>query len=158
AVTSGNRTAEVDKDKVTYRSDNKDYADVSADGTVTVSDRAPIGATVQIEASYAGHKAQTLVLVLYSLEETVLPASSPEAIPVVTNPESVAVVVNKQRSLPPGFVTPDLVEPDVPFSFQKQHEKRKLRRPAAEALEKLFAKAREDNIELRAVSGYRSYE
>ncbi|MED5016224.1 M15 family metallopeptidase [Paenibacillus chibensis] len=76
---------------------------------------------------------------------------------VVTNPEAMTVIVNKQRSLPDGYEPTDLVEPNVPFSFDGPHEKRHLRKEAADALEKLFAGAKEDGIELRAVSGYRSY-
>ncbi|MEN1990183.1 M15 family metallopeptidase [Paenibacillus hubeiensis] len=77
---------------------------------------------------------------------------------VVTNAEAMTVIVNKQRSLPEGYEPNDLVEPNVPFSFDGPHEKRHMRKEAAEALEKLFAGAKADDIELRAVSGYRSYE
>jgi len=77
---------------------------------------------------------------------------------VVTNAESMTVIVNKQRSLPEGYEPADLVEPNVPFSFDEPHEKRHMRKEAAEALEKLFAGAKADGIELRAVSGYRSYQ
>ncbi|WP_407082982.1 M15 family metallopeptidase [Paenibacillus polygoni] len=76
---------------------------------------------------------------------------------VVTNAEAVTVIVNKERSLPEGYEPDDLVEPNVPFSFDGPHEKRHLRKEAAAALEELFAAAKEDGIELRAVSGYRSY-
>lgn len=77
---------------------------------------------------------------------------------VVTNAEAVTVIVNKERSLPEGYEPDDLVEPNVPFSFDGPHEKRHLRKEAASALEELFAAAKEDGIELRAVSGYRSYK
>jgi D-alanyl-D-alanine carboxypeptidase len=77
---------------------------------------------------------------------------------VVTNAEAVTVVVNKQRSLPDGYEPSDLVEPNVPFSFDEPHEKRNLRKEAADALEELFDAAKADGIELRAVSGYRSYD
>lgn len=77
---------------------------------------------------------------------------------VVTNAEAVTVIVNKERSLPEDYEPSDLVEPDVPFSFDGPHEKRHLRKEAAEALEELFAAAEADGIELRAVSGYRSYQ
>ncbi|MEK4054024.1 M15 family metallopeptidase [Paenibacillus sp. FSL F4-0087] len=77
---------------------------------------------------------------------------------VVTNSEAMTVIVNKQRSLPEGYEPDDLVEPNVPFSFDGPHEKRHMRKEAAEALEKLFAGAKADDIELRAVSGYRSYQ
>ncbi|MEC0127652.1 M15 family metallopeptidase [Paenibacillus pabuli] len=77
---------------------------------------------------------------------------------VVTNAVAMTVIVNKQRSLPEGYEPDDLVEPNVPFSFDGPHEKRHMRKEAAEALEKLFAGAKADDIELRAVSGYRSYQ
>lgn len=77
---------------------------------------------------------------------------------VVTNSEAMTVIVNKQRSLPEGYEPDDLVEPNVPFSFDGPHEKRHMRKEAAEALQKLFAGAKADDIELRAVSGYRSYQ
>ncbi|WP_249435810.1 M15 family metallopeptidase [Paenibacillus sp. Marseille-Q4541] len=77
---------------------------------------------------------------------------------VVTNAEAMTVIVNKQRSLPEGYEPSDLVEPNVPFSFDGPHEKRHLRKEAAGALEQLFAAAENDGIELRAVSGYRSYQ
>lgn len=89
-----------------------------------------------------------------SLQTTIKEVDGKE---VVTNPEAVTVIVNKQRSLPDGYEPTDLVEPNVPFSFDGPHEKRHLRKEAADALEKLFAGAEADGIELRAVSGYRSY-
>ncbi|MGG4396403.1 M15 family metallopeptidase [Paenibacillus thiaminolyticus] len=77
---------------------------------------------------------------------------------IVTNEESTMVVVNKQRYLPDGYEPPDLVEPNVKFSFDEPHEKRHMRKEAAEALEALFAGAEQDGITLNAVSGYRSYQ
>ncbi|MBG9795404.1 peptidase M15 [Paenibacillus dendritiformis] len=77
---------------------------------------------------------------------------------VVTNQESIMVVVNKERYLPDGYEPPDLVEPNVKFSFDEPHEKRHMRKEAAEALEALFAGAEQDGITLNAVSGYRSYQ
>lgn len=76
---------------------------------------------------------------------------------VVTNDEAIEVVVNKQRALPDGYIPPDLVEPNVDFSFSEKVEKRLMRKEAAEALEKLFDGAKADGIQLYAVSGYRSY-
>lgn len=77
---------------------------------------------------------------------------------VVTNADSIMVVVNKQRYLPDGYEPADLVEPNVKFSFAEAHEKRHLRKEAADALESLFAQADQDGITLNAVSGYRSYK
>jgi D-alanyl-D-alanine carboxypeptidase len=81
----------------------------------------------------------------------------PEVLPVVTNATSYEVMVNKQRSLPNGYVPKDLVEVKVPFSFSGKSDKKKLRKVAAEALEKLFAQADSEGIHFFGVSGYRSY-
>lgn len=75
---------------------------------------------------------------------------------VVSNPESIAVLVNKTYRLPAGYVPSDLVYPNVPFTFSEKLEKRKMRREAAVALEKMFAAAKKDGISLAGVSGYRS--
>ncbi|QRG65599.1 M15 family metallopeptidase [Brevibacillus choshinensis] len=89
-----------------------------------------------------------------SLEETI---QMVDGVPTVTNATEMTVVVNKQRALPADYVPADLVEPNVPFPFDEKVEKRMMRAEAAGALEKLFAKAKEQGIELYAVSGYRSY-
>lgn len=89
-----------------------------------------------------------------SLEETI---QTVDGVPTVTNAAEMTVVVNKQRALPADYVPADLVEPNVPFPFDEKVEKRLMRAEAAAALEKLFAKAKEQGIELYAVSGYRSY-
>lgn len=90
----------------------------------------------------------------YALSKTIKQVGDKE---VVTNEDSISVVVNKQRSLPDGYEPSDLVEPNVKFSFNEKVEKRLMRKEAAEALEKLFAGAKEDGYDLFAVSGYRSY-
>ncbi|MED4581960.1 M15 family metallopeptidase [Brevibacillus choshinensis] len=89
-----------------------------------------------------------------SLEETI---QMVDGVPTVTNPTEMTVVVNKQRALPADYIPSDLVEPNVPFPFDEKVEKRMMRAEAAGALEKLFAQAKEQGIELYAVSGYRSY-
>ncbi|MFS0722873.1 D-alanyl-D-alanine carboxypeptidase family protein [Paenibacillus sp. 1P07SE] len=76
---------------------------------------------------------------------------------IITNVTSMLVLVNKERRLPSDYTPPDLVVPDVPFSFSGDHPKKQLRQPAARALERLFARAETEGIELKAVSGYRSY-
>lgn len=67
-------------------------------------------------------------------------------------------LINRDYELPSDYYPEDLTEPDVRFSFQGSNEKRKLRQEAADALEKLFAKAEEDGHILYGVSGFRSYE
>ena len=75
----------------------------------------------------------------------------------VTNSTSTLVLVNKKRELDPGYVPSDLVKAPVPFSFSGDSPKQEMRKVAADALGKLFAGAEQDGIELKAVSGYRSY-
>lgn len=77
---------------------------------------------------------------------------------VITNPESMTVIVNKKRSLPDGYIPPDLVVPKVAFSYDGVLEKSHMRKEAAGALEKLFAASKKEGLDLRAVSGYRSYK
>lgn len=80
-----------------------------------------------------------------------------DGLAVVTNASSIYVLVNKQRNLPSSYVPEDLVVPDVPFSFAGDSPKKQMRKEAARALEALFRAAEKDGIELKAVSGYRSY-
>lgn len=81
------------------------------------------------------------------------PASSQQ----VSNPSDLTVLVNKKHNLPSNYVPPDLVKPNVPFSFKQDIPKRYMRKEAAQALENLFAKAKEDGVELYGVSAYRPY-
>jgi D-alanyl-D-alanine carboxypeptidase len=71
---------------------------------------------------------------------------------------SIQAVINKEYGLPENYKPEDLVVPNVPFSFSGTVEKSHLRKEAAEALEKLFLLAKQDGIQLNAVSGFRSYE
>ncbi|MGG3283908.1 M15 family metallopeptidase [Paenibacillus solani] len=75
----------------------------------------------------------------------------------VTNLSSTVVLVNKQRNLPANYIPQDLVVPNIPFSFSGSSPKKQMRKIAANALENLFAAAKKDGIDLKAVSGYRSY-
>lgn len=65
--------------------------------------------------------------------------------------------MNKRYRLPAGYKPSDLVYPDVPFLFRAKIEKRMLRKPAAAALEQLFAAAKKDGVPLAGVSAYRSH-
>jgi D-alanyl-D-alanine carboxypeptidase len=80
-----------------------------------------------------------------------------DGLAVVNNEDSLLVLVNKKRNLPSDYTPPDLVVPNVEFSFSGESEKKYMRKDAAKALEELFAGAKDDGIELKAVSGYRSY-
>jgi len=76
----------------------------------------------------------------------------------IQNPENVMVLVNKEFALPSDYSPPDLVRPNVQYSFGDQDiEKSYMRKEAASALETLFKGAEEDGLYLFAVSGYRSY-
>lgn len=75
----------------------------------------------------------------------------------VVNMNDVLVVVNKQRNLQPEFEPSDLTEPNIPFSFPEKSPKKLMRKEAAEALEKLFAQARQENVDILGQSAYRSY-
>lgn len=77
---------------------------------------------------------------------------------VIQNPQNSLALVNKMFGLPDNYIPGDLVRPNVPFSFgDAKLEKSLMRQEAATALEKMFAGASTDGIELAAVSGYRSY-
>lgn len=76
----------------------------------------------------------------------------------ITDPHNVAVMVNKQFSLPENYEPTDLVDPNVRFTFKEKIEKRKMRKEAAEALEKMFAGAEKDGVYLAGVSAYRSHK
>lgn len=84
-------------------------------------------------------------------------AANADGVAVVTNADSTLVLANKKRSLPSDYEPSDLVVPNVAFSFSGDAPKKRMRKEAAAALESLFAAAEADGIDLKAVSGYRSY-
>jgi len=79
------------------------------------------------------------------------------AVTLTAYPASIAAVVNKKYYMPVTYVPKDLVYPNVPFLFNEKIEKRKMRKEAANALERMFAAAQKDGIYLSGVSAYRSY-
>ncbi|CAM3746287.1 D-alanyl-D-alanine carboxypeptidase family protein [Mesobacillus zeae] len=77
---------------------------------------------------------------------------------VIQNPFNHLALVNKDYALPSSYVPDDLVRANVAFSFgDQQLEKALLREEAAEAMEKMFNEAKQQGVELFAVSGYRSH-
>ncbi|EUJ46083.1 M15 family metallopeptidase [Listeria riparia] len=77
----------------------------------------------------------------------------------IANPENIMVLANKDYLLQSTYTPPDLVRPNVTFSFgDAQVEKAQMRKEAAAQLEAMFAAAKKDNLTLYAVSGYRSYK
>ncbi|MCI8363996.1 MAG: M15 family metallopeptidase [Eubacterium sp.] len=83
--------------------------------------------------------------------------SDNQTVPLDTIPSSKTVLVNRVYLLPSDYIPPNLVVPDVKFSFTYSSDKRKLRKVAADALERLFQAGEKEHIELYGVSGYRSY-
>ncbi|HHY73693.1 MAG TPA: LysM peptidoglycan-binding domain-containing protein [Bacillus bacterium] len=77
---------------------------------------------------------------------------------IVANPDSVLVLVNKNNALPKDYVPKDLTVPEVNFTFKEYDPKKLMRKEAAVALEAMFREAKQENINLYAVSGYRSYD
>lgn len=76
---------------------------------------------------------------------------------VVADPDSTLVLVNKYFKLPDNYVPKQLVYPNVPFIYTIKSELFKMRLVAAKALERMFAAAKKDGIQLAGVSAYRSY-
>ncbi|WP_051331202.1 M15 family metallopeptidase [Aneurinibacillus terranovensis] len=90
---------------------------------------------------------------LPTLSKNVMENGKPE----VTDVTSMLVIVNKKRNLQSEYVPPDLVQPNIPFSFPGKSPKKLMRKEAANALEQLFAGAKKDHIDLLGQSAYRSY-
>jgi LAS superfamily LD-carboxypeptidase LdcB len=64
------------------------------------------------------------------------------------------LLVNKKHALPSNYIPSNLINPNVPSA---DRSKTRMTPEAAKALEALFAQAKKDNIQLTAISGYRSY-
>ncbi|WP_335871628.1 M15 family metallopeptidase [Bacillus sp. 2205SS5-2] len=74
------------------------------------------------------------------------------------NHDSEMALINKQYFLPNDYIPADLIEPNVPFTFEEDLPKKLLVKEAALALEEMFAAAKNENVELLAASGYRSFD
>lgn len=70
---------------------------------------------------------------------------------------SLWTVVNKGRKLPSGYFPNDLTSPSVPLRFAAGSPEMKLQPEASQAIERLFAEAKSQDLQLLLVSGYRSY-
>lgn len=72
--------------------------------------------------------------------------------------DGVLRLVNRQQKITKNYQPDDLVKPNVPVNKKNQEDQVFMRREAAEALEKMFAAAKDEKgYVLLAVSGYRSY-
>lgn len=88
----------------------------------------------------------------------VRPSFSPDFLAteeITVDSDDYLVLVNKKRRLPADYVPLDLVKPNIPFAASAYN--RLLRQEAAVALEGLFDLAKQEDIKLVGVSGYRSY-
>ena len=77
---------------------------------------------------------------------------------IISNPRNILVLVNKNHRLPSNYIPENLVVPNVSFSFKGYNPKKLMRQDGASALEEMFEQAKQENIELYTVSGYRSYD
>ncbi|KNF07058.1 D-alanyl-D-alanine carboxypeptidase [Gottschalkia purinilytica] len=77
---------------------------------------------------------------------------------ILKKSNDILMLVNYENSLSSDYVPPNLMTPNVPFTFEGDLPKKKLRKEAAEALEEMFREAKKENIRLYGVSGYRPYE
>lgn len=87
------------------------------------------------------------------------PEPTPETTPeptldpsVFRDSESLLLLANKSNPLSESYVPSDLTEPNVPVAGDRKY----LRREAAEAIEKMFAGAKNDGVTLVLGSAYRS--
>jgi D-alanyl-D-alanine carboxypeptidase len=142
--------------KVSFQSNQPQHVTVDEQGIVKIAANAAVGTKAIITSRYKDQSTECAIIVKYALFDTVTTNANGKNI--VTDPADLAVVVNKQRALPDQYIPSDLVEPHVPFTFKDKVEKRMMRSMAATALEKLFAQAEKDQIQLFAVSGYRSFK
>lgn len=78
-------------------------------------------------------------------------------VPLDVNSSSITALVNRDYPLPSSYVPSNLTDAKIRFSFNYANDKRKLRKPAAKSIEKMFRDAEKKGIILYGVSGYRSY-
>lgn len=76
----------------------------------------------------------------------------------VDDADSLWVVVNKGRKLPNSYEPLSLVVPNVSLRLDKKSPEMTLREEAAINLEKMFAVAKKDDVDLMLASAYRSYQ
>ncbi len=75
-----------------------------------------------------------------------------------SQPGSIWWVVNKTRPLPEGYVSPDLIVPNVKLQFEPTDSYMQFSKQAEPELVEMFNAAKKDSVELIFGSGYRSYD
>ncbi|MGO4383334.1 D-alanyl-D-alanine carboxypeptidase family protein [Specibacter sp. RAF43] len=123
-----------------------------ADATTTAGPSPASSATATAEPPVAGAAADSPIQSLFAAPRV---AGTSPALLNIANPASFLVLVNKAHSLIPlGYTPPDLVTPQAATG---SGEPARLRRDAAAAVERMFAAAARDGVQLRIMSSFRSY-
>lgn len=138
-------------DDYSVESDNTKVASVNERKSVSISQNAETGDTFTVIIT---HPSGTRELD-YTVKQDML--STVDESNTILFPDALDVLVNKQRYLPSDYIPKDLVTVDVPTCLDNP-EVNQLRKPAADALKKLFDGAKKDGYTLTARSGYRSYQ
>ena len=82
---------------------------------------------------------------------------------IVSDDSDMTLLINKYNALPEGYIPPDLVEVNYVCVQGEDYscstmDKMQLRKEAAEAYESFAVAALKENIEIRAIATYRSYD
>ena len=91
-------------------------------------------------------------------EPTTAPPAFNSAQYATTDPASIWFIVNKNITLASTYVPADLVVPNVPLQAAKSTQEMSLRRDVSANIEAMFAAAKEQGVQLKLASGYRSYD
>lgn len=77
----------------------------------------------------------------------------------IDDPKSIWVIVNKKRKLNPEDFTPENLRlPNIPLRLPRDNPEMTIDDRAATALEEMYKDARNNSIDLKLASGYRSYD
>ncbi len=75
-----------------------------------------------------------------------------------SNRDLLDVLVNKSNMLDKTFIPDELVTVDIPFGESVTKDRRKMRKDAARALEKMVATMKKSKLNVIGISGYRSFQ
>lgn len=76
----------------------------------------------------------------------------------ITDPVSIWFIVNKKNALDAAYQPAELIVPNVPLQAGKSEQEMSLRKDATQQLESMFVAAKEQGLQLKLASGYRSYD
>jgi D-alanyl-D-alanine carboxypeptidase len=141
-----------------FVSSRPEFFEVNAEGEVNLSDAA---LTALRRGDFASGQQARISFAAFPLVQcTVIlkkdPQRSADDQGRILAPGDYDALVNKERSLPAGYIPEDLVFVEVPTCLELP-EVRQMRREASRALSELFAAASAAGFELTARSGYRAY-